>query len=107
MDKLVVAEEAALVVAEVEALVARVEIYTKSWCPNSFRAKAVLDAVGAQYEEYDVEEQPARETEMGQRVGSAVEVPQIFIDDKHVGGSLELGALFDSGELEKLIGSKG
>ena len=33
---------------------AKIEIYTKSWCPFCHRAKALLDEKGFDYVEYDV-----------------------------------------------------
>ncbi len=43
--------------------------------------------------------------EMIQRSGGSMTVPQIFIDDRHIGGSDELAALDRSGELDVLLAS--
>jgi len=87
--------------------VAKVEIYLTDWCAYSFRTKAVLDAKGVQYDEYDIEADPARNQEMHERAGADAKVPVIFINDKLIGGSDELGALEDSGELDRLLAENG
>ena len=81
----------------------RIEIYTKSWCPFSVRAKALLDAKGLDYHEIDVTEDSAREREMIHRSGRHT-VPQVFIDGEPVGGSDDLARLEASGALDRTLG---
>ena len=81
---------------------AKVEIYTKSWCPYSVRAKDLLDRKGVSYDEIDVTTDSVKELEMVIRSGRHT-VPQIFIGDRHVGGSDELRATNRSGELDRLL----
>lgn len=76
----------------------RIEIYTKSWCPYCARARALLDARGLTYEITDVTTDAAREREMRTRAGRRT-VPQVFIDDRHVGGFDDLAALDAAGGL--------
>ena len=78
----------------------KVEIYTKSWCPYSNRARAHLDFKGVVYEEIDVTNDTVREMEMMNRSGRHT-VPQIFIDDHHVGGNDDLLAAEASGKLDR------
>ncbi len=86
---------------------ANVEIYTKSWCPFCARAKQHLDARGVSYEEIDVITDVLREMEMVERSNRHT-VPQIFIDEHHVGGSDDLLAADRSGELDRLLaGNRG
>jgi glutaredoxin 3 len=80
----------------------KVEIYTKSWCPYSVRAKDHLDSKGVRYEEIDVTTDTIREMEMVNRSARHT-VPQIFIDDHHVGGSDDLLAAEASGRLDELL----
>ena len=84
----------------------KVEIYTKSWCPYSARAKAHLDFKGVRYEEIDVTTDTVRETEMVNRSARHT-VPQIFIDDQHLGGSDDLLAAEASGKLDELLYGQG
>jgi glutaredoxin 3 len=81
---------------------APVVIYTKSWCPYCIRAKALLDAKQAGYQEIDIEREPQRRAEMVTRSGRST-VPQIFIGDTHVGGCDDLHELEARGGLDPLL----
>jgi glutaredoxin 3 len=81
----------------------KVEIYTKWGCPYCVRAKALLDAKGVAYEEYDITMGGPRRAEMLDRVPGAATVPQILIGGKAVGGSDDLHALDRAGKLDPLL----
>ncbi len=78
-------------------------MYTKQVCPYCTRAKHLLTQKGQEWTEIDIEAEPGRREEMIERSGQRT-VPQIFIDDQHVGGFDELAALEDAGELDPLLG---
>ena len=82
---------------------AKVEIYTKFLCPYCTRAKALLKARGAEFEEYDITMGGPRRAEMIARANGRTTVPQVFIDDRHIGGSDDLAALDRAGGLEPLL----
>ena len=82
---------------------ARVILYTTAYCPFCVRAKALLDQKRAAYEEIRVDLEPMRRGEMMQRSGGAHTVPQIFINEIHVGGCDELHALERQGRLDSLL----
>jgi glutaredoxin 3 len=82
-----------------------VTIYTKDYCGFSARAKALLTDKGVDFTEIDVTEDHVCETEMIERSGRRT-VPQIFIEDRHVGGFDDLAALDAKGELEPLLRSE-
>ena len=82
---------------------AKIEIYTKAFCPYCHRAKALLDSKGVEYEEVDISMGGPRRAEMIQRAGGGSTVPQIFIDGKHIGGSDDLAALDRRGGLDPLL----
>ena len=82
---------------------AKVEIYTKAFCPYCSRAKALLDQKGADYVEYDITMDQAKRAEMIDRASGGMTVPQIFIDDRHIGGCDDLHALERVGELDALL----
>lgn len=84
---------------------ASIEIYTSPWCGYSHRAKRLLDKKGVQYAEYDVTVEQGRRQEMMQRAPGSFTVPQIFIDDKAIGGCEELFELDFDGELDPLLGT--
>ena len=80
----------------------RVEIYVKTFCPFCYRAEKLLDSKGVQYETYMLDSSERRQ-EMIQRANGRTTVPQIFIDDEHVGGCDDLYALDREGKLEQLL----
>ncbi|WP_088331324.1 glutaredoxin 3 [Lacimicrobium sp. SS2-24] len=81
----------------------RVEIYTKNFCPFCVRAKQLLDSKGIAYQEYPIDQQPELRGPMIERANGAYTVPQIFINDHHVGGCDEMMALEAKGQLDKLL----
>lgn len=82
---------------------AKVEIYTKAFCPYCTRAKQLLTAKGADYEEYDITMGGPKRAEMLERSPGRTTVPQIFIDGQHIGGSDDLAALDRKGGLDPLL----
>jgi glutaredoxin 3 len=82
----------------------KVEIYTKWSCPYCYRAKALLQAKGVEFQEYEISMGGARREEMLARAPGRTTVPQIFIGDIHVGGSDDLVALERAGKLDMLLG---
>ena len=86
-----------------ESDMAKIELFTKAFCPYCTRAKALLDAKGADYEEIDLTMGGPRRAEMIERSGGRTTVPQVFIDGKHIGGSDDLAALDRRGGLDELL----
>ena len=84
---------------------AKVEIYTKMFCPYCTRAKSLLSAKGAAFEEHDISLGGPKRAERRERANGGYTVPQIFINDRHVGGSDELAALDRAGKLDALLGA--
>jgi glutaredoxin 3 len=80
-----------------------ITVYSSGWCGYCLRAKALLDRKGLAYREIDVDGDRQHREEMIRRSGRRT-VPQIFIDDIHVGGSDELAAAERSGALDRLLG---
>ena len=83
-----------------------VTLYTKSWCPYCARAKQLLEKQGISYTELDVEQSPELLQEMIQRSGRFT-VPQVFVGDRHIGGSDDLYAAHVSGELDHALNGLG
>jgi len=84
---------------------ARIEIYTKAFCPYCSRAKALLETKGVAFEEYDVSRGGPDRERMLARAPGHFTVPQIFIDDRHVGGCDDIFALDRAGKLDPLLQS--
>jgi glutaredoxin 3 len=82
---------------------AKVEIYTKAFCPYCSRAMRLLAAKGVEATEYDITMGGPRRQEMIQRANGRTTVPQVFVDDRHIGGSDDLAALDARGELDPLL----
>jgi glutaredoxin 3 len=80
---------------------ARIELYTTSWCGYCLRAKALLDERGLPYEEVRVDEDPSFRAKLVELTGRWT-VPQILVDGKPIGGYLELRELDDRGLLDEL-----
>ena len=80
-----------------------VQIYTTPYCPYCVRAKALLQKKGVDYTETDVSGDDDLRDAMTKRAGGRRTVPQIFIDDQHIGGCDDLYALDGRGELDPLI----
>jgi glutaredoxin 3 len=82
---------------------AKIEIYTKAFCPYCARAKALFASKHAVIEEFDITMDPDLRSKMITRANGGMTVPQIFIDGKHIGGSDDLAALDSSGGLDPLL----
>jgi glutaredoxin 3 len=82
---------------------AKVEIYTTPICGFCFRAKSLLAKKGVEFEEFDVMMDGARKAEMIKRANGGRTVPQIFIDDRHIGGCDDLFECEFDGELDALL----
>lgn len=80
----------------------KVAMYATQWCPYCARAKQLLESKQANLEIIDVDRDPALRKEMMARSGRHT-VPQIFIDDTHVGGCDDLHALEAKGGLDPLL----
>jgi len=81
---------------------AKVTIYTTPFCPYCVMAKQLLTSKNVDFEEIDVSGDRALRAEMMQKAGRHT-VPQIFIDDKPVGGSDDIHALDREGKLDALL----
>jgi glutaredoxin 3 len=77
-------------------------MYVKSFCPYCYRAEKLLESKGVEFETYELSSADLRQ-EMIERANGRSTVPQIFIDDRHVGGCDDLYALDREGKLEQLL----
>ena len=82
---------------------AKVEIYTKTFCGFCVRARHLLEAKGVEFEEYVIDGGGPKREEMIQRANGRTTVPQIFIDGRHVGGCNDLYELEREGKLNELL----
>jgi len=64
-------------------------VWSKDACPFCVQAKALLEARGIEYEERNVSKNWTRE-QLLEAVPTARTLPQIFLDDQHIGGFTDL-----------------
>ncbi|HAZ45986.1 MAG TPA: glutaredoxin 3 [Cyanobacteria bacterium UBA11369] len=84
-------------------MAANVEIYTWSSCPFCIRAKGLLKKKGVEFTEYCIDGDEAARAKMAQRANGRRSLPQIFINDQHIGGCDDLHALDAQGKLEPML----
>ena len=82
---------------------ANVIIYSTQVCPYCVRAKDLLESKNVQYSEVLIDKEPGKLQEMLEKSNGRRTVPQIFINDKHVGGFDDLAALNESGDLDSML----
>ncbi|HEX9803229.1 MAG TPA: glutaredoxin 3 [Gammaproteobacteria bacterium] len=81
-----------------------VTLYTTAMCPYCVRARNLLDRKGVEYTDIRIDEKPELRPEMVTRANGRTSVPQIFIDDFHVGGFDDMAELDVDGELDQRLG---
>jgi glutaredoxin 3 len=81
-----------------------VVLYTTEHCPYCIRARLLLDKKQVAYTDIRIDEQPEKREEMITRANGGSTVPQIFIDDFHVGGFDDLAELDVLGDLDEKLG---
>ncbi len=84
-------------------MAAKVEIYTWSTCPFCLRAKDLLEEKTVEFTEYNIDGDEAARSKMAQRAKGRRTLPQIFINDQHVGGCDDLHRLDYQGKLDELL----
>lgn len=83
----------------------KIVVYTTQKCPFCVRAVDLLNDKGVGYKEINIENNPSLRAEMEQKAKCKT-VPQIFINDMHVGGCDDMYELEDKGKLDPLLGLK-
>ena len=85
---------------------ANIEFYTSPCCGFCYRGKSLLNDKGVDYIEIDIISHPKRYSEMIRRAGGLQTVPQIFIDNQHIGGCDELYELEAKDKLDSILNVK-
>ena len=81
----------------------KVVIYTGPMCNYCSAAKHLLNKKKISYEEIDIGYDDKKREEMLKKSNGAKTIPQIFIGGNHIGGYVELKALENKGELDRLL----
>jgi glutaredoxin 3 len=82
---------------------ARVVIYTTSYCERCAAAKDLLRSRRVYFEEVDCTGDLELRDELAVRCGGRMTVPQIWIGERHIGGYQDLVRLDEQGELGRLL----
>ncbi len=86
-----------------ERIKANVEIYTWQTCPYCIRAKMLLSWKGVKFTEYKIDGNEEARAKMAERANGRRSVPQIFINNQHIGGCDDLYNLDTNGQLDPLL----
>lgn len=81
---------------------ANIIIYTTTVCPYCVRAKSLLQRKGVEFTEIKITDSATKE-EMIKKSGGRMTVPQIFINNQHIGGCDDLYSLDAAGKLDELL----
>ena len=79
-----------------------IKIYTKDYCPYCGMAKRLLGALGLDFEEIDLKSDQEAIMALVQKTGMRT-LPQIFVEDKLIGGYDDLKSIVDSGKLSEIL----
>ncbi len=83
----------------------KIEVYSTAVCPYCVAAKNLLKSKGLEWTELRIDTDVAEREAMLARSGGRRSVPQIFVNDHHVGGYDDLVAANRSGKLTELLES--
>ncbi len=89
-----------------EQVKANVEIYTWQTCPYCIRAKLLLWWKGVNFTEYKIDGDDSARNKMAERSNGRRSVPQVFINNQHIGGCDDLYQLNSQGRLDLLLAEK-
>ena len=81
-------------------------IYTSPLCGFCTVAKNLLIKKGLNFSEYDILKVPSLEPIMIERANGSKTVPQIFINQQHIGGWEQLFGLDQNGKLDQILSTK-
>jgi glutaredoxin 3 len=84
-------------------VVPKIDVYTSAVCPYCVAAKNLLKSKGLEWTEVRIDMDPEQRQTMLVRSGGRRTVPQIFVNDHHVGGFDDLVAADRSGELSRFL----
>jgi len=82
----------------------KIEIYTTNYCPFCVKAKSLLKKKNIKFSEIDVSNNETIREKMTAMASGARSVPQIFVDNVHIGGCDIIYKLDQEKKLDKLLG---
>ncbi len=82
----------------------KIVVYTTTYCPYCTRAKQLLKNKGVNFEEIVIEGHDQKMWQELYERSKMKTVPQIYVDDKIIGGYDDIAALDTRGELDAILG---
>jgi len=82
----------------------KIEIYTTNYCPFCVKAKLLLNKKRIKFYEIDVSNDESLREKMSSMANGARSVPQIFVDNIHIGDCDKIHKLDQENKLDKLLG---
>jgi glutaredoxin 3 len=84
-------------------MAAKVEIYIWTTCPFCVRTKSLLKSKSVDFIEYNLDGDEIARDKMSQRANGKRSLPQIFINDIHIGGCDDIHTLDRQGKLDQML----
>ena len=78
-------------------------VYSSNFCHYCVQAKKLLERLNLSYQEINIQNFPEKREEMLSKSNGKRTVPQIFVNDYHVGGYDELNTLVQKGEFDSIL----
>ena len=82
----------------------KIEIYTANYCPFCVKAKSLLNKKNIKFTELDISNDESLRVKMTAMANGARSVPQIFVDNIHIGDCDKIHKLDQEKKLDKLLG---
>ena len=82
----------------------KVKIYTTPYCPFCIRIKNLMKNKKIGYEEIDLSTNPEKFDEMTSKSNGAKTVPQMFVNETHIGDCDHVHELDNNGKLDEILG---
>jgi len=82
----------------------KVKIYTTPYCPFCIRIKNLMKKKQTSFQEIDLAINPEKFGEMLAKTNGARTVPQMFVNETHIGDCDHVHELDNNGELDKILG---
>ena len=79
-----------------------IKIYTSNWCSYCVAAKKFFDEQNIKYEEINIENENISRQDL-QEISGGYTIPQIFINEKCIGGYDQLMKLYQENKLKELM----
>jgi glutaredoxin 3 len=78
-------------------------IYTKDYCPHCVKAKRLFESKGLNFKEVDITNDVQLQEECFAKSHGRKTVPQIFVNEMHIGGCDDLYAADANGRLAEIL----